>query len=923
MFYNLVEIFSPRFGGFIPHMLSQFDGGVGHIVAAALQTKGIIDQAKILENLTELNSIASLFYLFAIAMAIGSIAILGNYRQGIYLLVGPVLYTFMVTTTVETNGVMAKMGDYEIPNSIGRQTEFLRHIRLLDDKGGKKKVSLVFALVDGMVTEVVQEVTKLLVDTKNRNHLRFVARERALSYLLLDLPVDGPIPLLVSRHQAECAPAIRNYINAGVDTKRTLNAISRVRSDADVQIIKKKADESWKDFRMHLESGNDYEIKRFLKSMSGKPGFENINIADPADDFNPSCKDVWQWIGAIFQARAQRAFENDYYKGREESAPESSKQVVNDDVKNAIPVDYLAAHMYKNTISQSSNAQLQAQMFSNSPINAEDLSVAYRHHPGAHARGGYFGMKYFANAIPYLQGLLLYLLSIGFPFFAVLLVVPGKAMNFMMWISLWVWVKSWDVGFALVLVCKDMFWHILKHRNNAFDNGSIDWADPSSVFGVILNNDPLATQNLYFELSSFLTVSVPFLTAHFCLGATGMFEMFRNSIDQTSQRFRTWEQKSGTRERLNLVERTHPQLSAAINELVARHGQNMDSTGLTSGNNFIDGRGAQDSAGRAIARDTKQALFSNDVGGKIVGASPYHANATYALSDSWVKLGNEEYLDQHKLEMNTIDNFERDVNQGRASNAEIYPMPAGFREVGPTMNPNKTTLDENVSQKALEDYATRNKDNKDAIKLDQGISVRDFIMIDARQQEKRVILPHSFRGMPRLEEGVTIEELRTLKESAGSLEMLPGGSKVQELIARGERAEEIKIEMRKIDGQENKTDADKQKFENLKKELSGLGDFTLESVVSAGHEDFMKAVNYTGALSGRHYAPQVSAGVDSLSEAINHSIAISYKGRVLEVGSGSDANMQTFSNPFLQLLYNSATGSNAEEDSAKPGLENK
>ena len=139
--FGTFEIFLPHFGGVVPRILSQFDGGVGHIVAAALQTKGIIDQAKILENLTELNSIASLFYLFAVAMAIGSIAVFGNYRQGVYLLIGPALYTFMVTTTVETDGAKAQMGSYEIPNSIGKQTEFLKHIRLIDG-GEKKKVCL-------------------------------------------------------------------------------------------------------------------------------------------------------------------------------------------------------------------------------------------------------------------------------------------------------------------------------------------------------------------------------------------------------------------------------------------------------------------------------------------------------------------------------------------------------------------------------------------------------------------------------------------------------------------------------------------------------------------------------------------------------------------------------------------------------------
>lgn len=34
-----------------------------------------------------------------------------------------------------------------------------------------------------------------------------------------------------------------------------------------------------------------------------------------------------------------------------------------------------------------------------------------------------------------------------------------------------------------------------------------------------------------------LTVSIPLLTAHLCLGATNLFDAFKNSIDQGANRF--------------------------------------------------------------------------------------------------------------------------------------------------------------------------------------------------------------------------------------------------------------------------------------------------------------------------------------------------------------------------------------------------
>ncbi len=879
------------FGRWMPSMSVQLEGGVGHIVAATLQTKGIIDQAKILENLTELNSIASLFYLFAVAMAIGSVAMFGNYRQGIYLLIGPTLYTFMVTTTVETNGSVAKMGSYEIPNSIGRQTEFLKHIRSVDDNGGTKKVSLAYALVDGIATEVVQEITQLLVNTDNRDHLRFVARERALSYLLLDMPMDGVLPLLVSRHQAECSYAIQNYIQSGVDTKKLLNSGSQVRSDGDVAKIKAEGDKAWgDDFGMFFSSGADYEIKRYLKSMAGEPGFDGININDPKQGYWASCKNVWKWIGASFQARAKRAYQTDYHKGENESAPESSKEEVLNDTKEAIPVDYLAVHMYKNVLGHSSNSQLQSQLFGTNVINQQDLSVAMRDAPGAYARGGYFAMKYFAASIPYIQGLLLYILSIAFPFFAILLVVPGKAMQFMMWVSLWVWVKSWDVGFALVLVCKDMFWHILKHRNNTFDE-TIDWGDPSSVFSVILNNDPLATQNLYFELSSFLTVSVPFLTAHFCLGATGMFEMFRNSIDQTSQRFKTWENKSSMREILNTVERDIPRLQAGLGQMAGNMALGSEATGQ-SASGFNPRRGAQDMAGRAIAQDTRKALFSRENAGMIVGGRALHTMAVYKWMESMVAVGNQEYRGQYKREMSQLDNFERSANMmvdpknpnreiPLPANAKMYALPEGAPHIGPTVDPNKTSLDEAVPAKVLEKYAEDSavyndkNSNEEGFKRRGAIDVNrewtwgEFMKADAREKGERIVLPHVFRGMPRLEAEVSLAQMKELDGFVGSLGSIPGGSKLKTLIKDAEKSGEPVI---------------------------------LDKLIEAAHSDYTHLISYTGGLSGRHYGPPYNNAVGNAKSAMELSMQVSMEGRVLEVGTAKDSS-ENLSNPFLNMIY--------------------
>src|SRR5690606_11204265 len=85
-FGSVAALFSPLLhflsDGFGPLKAQGADvgGGVGNLIAAALQTKGLIDQATILSKFKDtLIWIAALGWLFSICMAIGSVAVFGGY----------------------------------------------------------------------------------------------------------------------------------------------------------------------------------------------------------------------------------------------------------------------------------------------------------------------------------------------------------------------------------------------------------------------------------------------------------------------------------------------------------------------------------------------------------------------------------------------------------------------------------------------------------------------------------------------------------------------------------------------------------------------------------------------------------------------------------------------------------------------------
>lgn len=72
-----------------------------------------------------------------------------------------------------------------------------------------------------------------------------------------------------------------------------------------------------------------------------------------------------------------------------------------------------------------------------------------------------------AMMIPYLQGVLLYLLAVAYPFACIVILVPGMHKSILTWMSFWAWVKLWDLGFAIVVVLERSIWAMVGNNSNA------------------------------------------------------------------------------------------------------------------------------------------------------------------------------------------------------------------------------------------------------------------------------------------------------------------------------------------------------------------------------------------------------------------------------------------------------------------------
>ncbi len=179
-----------------------------------------------------------------------------------------------------------------------------------------------------------------------------------------------------------------------------------------------------------------------------------------------------------------------------------------------------------------------------------------------------------AKMLPHVQGMILYLLSIGYPLACVMVLVPGWWKWMITWSSFYVWAKSWDAGFAVIQNIEKSIWANLGNSNNVaslnysilkldFPNDvnttnsvdfvfgpdgkatsilqglrltegtALDLFDRGLILSRSLNHDLVNAYYIY--LMSALYFAVPAVTGQLLLGAkSGMSNMVKEGIGGVS-----------------------------------------------------------------------------------------------------------------------------------------------------------------------------------------------------------------------------------------------------------------------------------------------------------------------------------------------------------------------------------------------------
>jgi len=137
-----------------------------------------------------------------------------------------------------------------------------------------------------------------------------------------------------------------------------------------------------------------------------------------------------------------------------------------------------------------------------------------------------------AMNIPYWQGTILYLIAIAYPFLALVVLIPGRAQAFLNVPLAWLWIKSWDLGFAVVRVFEKIIWNLFPNQDlpvnptakieelttGVTDAGATALKLPD-VLQEAFKADPLYHVHSYYYLLSLALLSVPSITGYATLKA--------------------------------------------------------------------------------------------------------------------------------------------------------------------------------------------------------------------------------------------------------------------------------------------------------------------------------------------------------------------------------------------------------------------
>lgn len=499
------------------NFFSEQGSAVATLVAAAMETTGVRLQTEMLQWVNgDAQSLAALLFLIAITAGVITFAAGGNYLWARYLLVAPPLFFFLTRVTVSYDSSQWQFGAEAFPNQ--RIEEVRRNAP--EPESGEIRVSLFFQFWNIFMSTLTQDLIKLLNLTEDGSHQDFIKKVERYMTLWNEPQITDPNLLMFIK--AALTPNCAEYY-------MKLKAVS----DLDTNILVRKGLEAeieeFKNTKVHAQQ-QDLD---WMRELGIKPG----------DTF--TCDELWAKV--VDRARilvADKVIkEGTFAPGTNEKDADMLKQLFDKvesfaDRKNAISelregdidggtllraVDWVIAkslweeiwkrNRYADSQFMEGHSGYYASALGSGEMGEGDIQAetstaiqAFQRTEIWEFKGQYVNA---AMALPHFQGVGLFLLATGYPFFAMFVLLPGRAGAIFTWMGLWAWLKLWDLGFAVVMMIDNMLFALFP-TSSPLEDGDI--YKPGVAWQRVLEVDPNYSSMIYYNLIATCLFAVPVVT---------------------------------------------------------------------------------------------------------------------------------------------------------------------------------------------------------------------------------------------------------------------------------------------------------------------------------------------------------------------------------------------------------------------------
>lgn len=516
-------------------------GASGHFVSAVLEASGEIALSNMLIGWAGFfTALGVLFFVFSAVLMLRNL-IDGEPQRPLWLILGPLIALGMLKTTAPV-GLQNDLtnGDSTLP-------ELVRVMVGQYDTAGKYRIPLFISVFTRLVDSSIGALNDMLGNDDNQAAYIAAARDKVYVQLLFAKGQDRDFLTLLARSlSGDCAKLL--VLARDLNEPRLRNAVPG--SAAAVEAASKRA------------SLEHYRDRRFSLSESVLSYLTAAGIQARPD---PTCGEIWQYSADAAAKLVQKmlAIDGPLRQDYLMLTDEEWREIVDDIYDRLIiPTNDVMDRVH--------GLRMLAGIFLNNSMNSSTLSAFITQIEG-HQDWMFPGQDEvkldegsllqtlrvsstrFAASVPYVQGMLLYLLLLGFPFFVIAGMIPRRAGTILLWCGLWLWVKSWSVGYAVIWVIRNILWETLPSAQLLYGAESYDqinWDDPASLLLWTTTSNTYLQLNSYQSAVAIMILAVPAITAYFFQGATQLLRIassgFANDDGLERRRFRGREAQETT-----------------------------------------------------------------------------------------------------------------------------------------------------------------------------------------------------------------------------------------------------------------------------------------------------------------------------------------------------------------------------------------